>query len=78
MVKGRTFKKAAATEIKQELDLEIPEEKLINLTKLAIPEKKVKLGEITPRAMFLSAGGCDKYIQIVLHKITVLRAQLKK
>jgi ADP-sugar diphosphatase len=63
IVKGRTFKGIAAIEIKQELDLEIPEEKLINLTKLAIPEKKVKeLGEITLRAMFPSAGGYNKYI----------------
>jgi hypothetical protein len=78
MVEGGTFKGAAATEMKQELDLEIPEEKLINLTELAIPEKKVELGEITPRAMFPSAGGCDEYIQIVLHEMAVPRAQLKE
>jgi ADP-sugar diphosphatase len=79
MVEGGTFKGTAATEMKQELDLEIPEEKLINLTKLAIPEKKVEeLGEITPRAIFPSAGGCNEYIQIVLHEIAVPRAQLKE
>ncbi len=79
MVEGGTFKGTAATEMKQELDLEIPEEKLINLTELAIPEKKVEeLGEITPRAMFPSAGGCDEYIQIVLHEMAVPRAQLKE
>jgi hypothetical protein len=56
------------------LDLEILEEKLINLIELAILEKKVELEEITLRAMFLSTGGCNKYIQIVLHKMAVLRA----
>jgi hypothetical protein len=33
------------------------------LIELAILEKKVEeLEEITPRVMFLSAGGCNKYI----------------
>ena len=59
----RTFRGIAAIEIKQELGLEIPEEQLINLTELAILEKKIEeLRETTPRAMFPSAGGCDKYI----------------
>jgi hypothetical protein len=62
IVKSKTFKETAATEIKQELELKIPKEKLINLTELAIPEKKVELGKITLRTMFLSAEGCDKYI----------------
>jgi ADP-sugar diphosphatase len=76
MVDGGTFKGMAAAEIKNELDLEISEDnRLINLIKLAIPEKKVdKLGELTPRAIFLSARGCDEYIQIFLHKIKVPRA----
>jgi hypothetical protein len=62
IVKSRTFKGAAATKIKQELDLEISEEKLINLTKLTISKKKVELRKITPKAMFLSARGYNKYI----------------
>jgi hypothetical protein len=79
MVDGETFRGMAATEMKDELDLEILEDRLINLTKLAIPEKNVnKPGETTPRAMFPSAGGCDEYIQIFLYEITVPKAQLKK
>jgi 8-oxo-dGTP pyrophosphatase MutT (NUDIX family) len=79
MVEDGTFRGTAAIEIKQELGLEIPEEQLINLTELAIPEKKMEeLGEATPRAMFPSAGGCDEYIQIFLHEVKVPRAQLKK
>jgi ADP-sugar diphosphatase len=75
MVDSRTFKGIAALKMKDELDLEVPKDKLINLIELAIPEKKVeKPGETTPRAMFLSAGGCDKCIQIFLYKVTVPRA----
>jgi hypothetical protein len=40
MVKDRTFKGTVTIEIKQELSLEILEERLINLIELAIPEKK--------------------------------------
>ena len=44
-----------------------------------IVQKEIeKPGEITPRAMFLSAGGCDEYIQIFLYEITVPRAQLEE
>ena len=79
MIDGETFRGMAAAEIKDELDLEIPEDRLINLTKLVIPEKNVnKPGETIPRAMFLSAGGYNEYIQIFLYKIIVLRTQLKK
>jgi hypothetical protein len=79
MVNSETFRGMAAAKIKDELDLEIPEDKLINLTELAIPEKNVnKPGEATPKAMFPSAGGCDEYIQIFLYEMTVLRAQLKE
>ena len=70
-----TFRVMAAVKIKEELDLEIPKDRLINLTKLAILEKNVdKLGEIIPRAMFLCAGGYNKFIKIFLYKMTVLRA----
>ena len=79
IVDSRTFRGIAAAEIKDKLDLEILEDRLINLTELAIPEKEVeKPRETTPRAMFLSTGGCDEYIQIFLYVMTVLRAQLKE
>jgi ADP-sugar diphosphatase len=79
VVDGGIFGGMAVAEMKDELDLEIPEERLINSTELAIPEKKVdKPGETTPRAMFPSARGCDEYIQIFLHEVTVPRAQLEE
>ncbi len=44
------FRGMAAVEIKNKLDLEISEDTLINLIKLAIPEEKVeKPGETIPR-----------------------------
>jgi len=46
------FRGIVVVEIKDELDLEISEDRLINLTKLVIPERIVeKLGEITPRVI---------------------------
>jgi ADP-sugar diphosphatase len=64
MVDSRTFKGIAALKMKDELDLEVPKDKLINLIELAIPEKKVeKPGETT---------------QIFLYKVTVPRAQLEE
>ncbi|KAL2064218.1 hypothetical protein VTL71DRAFT_4712 [Oculimacula yallundae] len=75
MVDGGTFSGAAAKEIKEELGLEIPEDELVNLSELAIPEGK-EGEEICPRAMFPSAGGCDEYIPIFLHERRVPREQL--
>jgi hypothetical protein len=55
----------AAVEMKDGLNLEIPEDRLINLIELARPEKKVdKSGEDNSKAMFPSGGGCDEYIDI--------------
>jgi hypothetical protein len=64
IVNNRTFKGIAAAKIKDKLSLEIlKDNRLINLIKLAILEKKVDiLGEITLNAIFLSAGGYNKYI----------------
>jgi hypothetical protein len=79
MVDNGTFRGIVMAKMKDELDLEILEDKLINLTKLAILEKEVeKPREITPRAMFLSIRGYNEYIQIFLHKMIVPRAQLEE
>jgi len=75
MVDGGTFKGSAASEIKQELKLDIPENELTDLTQLAIPEGR---GEENPRAIWPSAGGCDEYIPIFLHEKKIPRAQLKE
>jgi ADP-sugar diphosphatase len=80
MVDDGTFKGSAAKEIKEEIGLEIPEEGLINLTELAIPETAGTEGEEErlPRGMFPSVGGCDEYIPIFLHEKRVPRGQLKE
>lgn len=74
MVDEGSFAGTAAKEIKEEIGLEIPEEELVNLSELAIPEKEGE--EICPRAVFPSAGGCDEYIPIFLHEKRVPRVQL--
>jgi 8-oxo-dGTP pyrophosphatase MutT (NUDIX family) len=78
MVDRGTFAGTAAREIKEELGLVIPEEKLVNLTELAIPERGKGERDTFPKAMFPSAGGCDEYIPIFLYEETVPRSQLKE
>jgi len=78
-VDAGTFKGSAASEIKEELGLDIPEEELVNLSELAIPEEEGRgEGEVNPRAIWPSAGGCDEYIPIFLHEKRVPREQLRE
>jgi ADP-sugar diphosphatase len=77
MVDKGTFKGAAAREIEEELGMTIPEDELVNMTELAIPDEKVGRGEEVPKGMFPSAGGCDEFIPIFLHEKRVKREQLK-
>ena len=77
MVDNGTFKGAAASEIEEELGLQIPEDELVNMSELALLETKE--GEDDwPRGMFPSAGGCDEFIPIFLHEKRVPRKQLKE
>jgi ADP-sugar diphosphatase len=63
--------------INSDLDLEIPESELINLSELAIrPSPNELTYETLPRAMFPSSGGCDEHITIFLHQKRVPRSQL--
>lgn len=77
MVDGGSFVGTAAREIQEEIGLEIPEDELVNLSELTIPESP-KGEEQSPRAMFPSAGGCDEYLPIFLHEKRVPREQLKE
>lgn len=77
MVDDGTFAGSAASEIKEELGMDIKEDELINLTELVIPENAPG-GEETPRAMFPSAGGCDEYIPLFLCEKRIPREQLKE
>ena len=77
MVDRGSFAATAAKEIQEEIGLEIPEDELINLSELAIPACP-EGEEQSPRAIFLSCGGCDEYIPIFLHEKRILREQLKE
>ncbi|KAK2624716.1 hypothetical protein QTJ16_005909 [Diplocarpon rosae] len=77
MVDNGSFAGAAAKEIQEEIGLTIPEHELINLSELTIPENATG-EELSPRATFPSAGGCDEYIPIFLHEKRVPREQLKE
>lgn len=78
MVDNGTFKGAAAKEIEEELGLKISENELVNMSELALPERKEEQEESSPRGMFPSAGGCDEFIPIFLHEKRVPRATLKE
>ncbi|CAD6444194.1 a9833e1b-a88e-4f25-97ba-0f2ea5f0fe2c [Sclerotinia trifoliorum] len=78
MVDDGTFKGAAAKEIEEELGWTIPADQLTNLSELVIGDEANKEGEVLPRAMFPSAGGCDECIQIFLHEKKISREELKK
>ncbi|PQE05653.1 NUDIX domain-containing protein [Rutstroemia sp. NJR-2017a BBW] len=78
MVDDGTFKGAAAREIQEELGWTIPEDQLTNLSEAAIDDKANEEGEVLPRAMFPSAGGCDEYIQIFLHEKKISRKELEE
>ncbi|KAM3084627.1 hypothetical protein ACMFMG_001268 [Clarireedia jacksonii] len=78
MVDNGTFKGAAAREIEEELGWTIPEDQLTNLSEIAIDDKANEEGEVLPRAMFPSAGGCDEYIQIFLHEKRISRKELEE
>jgi ADP-sugar diphosphatase len=77
MVDDGTFAGSAASEIKEELGMEIREDELVNMTELAISETSGD-GEEMPRAMFPSAGGCDEYIPLFLCEKRIQREQLKE
>lgn len=81
---AKVFAGAAAREIKEELDMEIPASELISLTDLASSEIiKGREGEdeereTLPFAMYPSAGGCDEYIPILMHERRVPRKTLEE
>lgn len=78
MVDDGTFKGAAAKEIEEELGWRIPADALKNLSELAIGDEANKEGEVLPRAMFPSAGGCDEFVQIFMHEKKVSREELRE
>jgi ADP-sugar diphosphatase len=81
---AKAFAGAAAREIKEELDMDIPASELTSLTDLASreiikgQEGKDEEQESLPFAMYPSAGGCDEYIPILMHERRVPRSTLKE
>lgn len=76
MVDQGSFKGAAAKEIEEELGMTIPEDELINLTELAMPESREAEKEKVQSAVYPSAGGCDEYIPLFMHVRRVPRKTL--
>ncbi|KAI9812744.1 MAG: hypothetical protein M1827_004500 [Pycnora praestabilis] len=72
-----TFSGAAAKEIQEETGLEIPQDQLTDITKLALPSTEDATGEKLQQATYPSPGGCDEFIPIFLHQKRVPRNQLK-
>ncbi|KAF2469747.1 uncharacterized protein BDR25DRAFT_304203 [Lindgomyces ingoldianus] len=71
----RTFKGAAAKEIKEEVGLELREDELIDMTKLAMQGHKAP--ETLESAMYPSPGGCDEYIAIFLWEKEMDRVEIE-
>ncbi|KAI0376212.1 hypothetical protein F5Y04DRAFT_266905 [Hypomontagnella monticulosa] len=76
---GGSFAGTAAQEIREELDLEIPESELRCLSDMvAESETRGEHSEDLPAAMYPSAGGCDEHIPIYMHERRVPRETLKE
>jgi hypothetical protein len=74
--KTKTFAGTAANEIKEELDMEIHEDRLMCLNDLVEMPDKGKEG--LPSAIYPSVGGCDEYIKIFMTEEVVSREKLKE
>ncbi|KAI9696419.1 MAG: hypothetical protein M1836_005697 [Candelina mexicana] len=73
-----TFAGAAAKEIKEEIGLEIPQDQLTDMTKLALPSTEGTTGEKLQQGTYPSPGGCDEFVPIFLHQRRVPREQLNE
>ncbi|QDS75915.1 hypothetical protein FKW77_002791 [Venturia effusa] len=69
------FAGVAAKEIKEEVGLEIKEDELIDMTKLAVQSHEVM--ENLANAMYPSPGGCDECIAIFLWEKEMDRLQIE-
>jgi ADP-sugar diphosphatase len=73
-----TFSGAAAKEIQEECGIEIPEDKLIDLTSLALNHLAETDNERLEEAVYPSPGGSDEFIKIFAHIHRVKRDTLKE
>lgn len=77
--KEKNFGGAAAREIEEETGLKLPESELINMTELALADSgdEDEHSESLARAMYLSPGGCDEYISLLLWEKEMDRVHLE-
>lgn len=73
-----TFSGAAAKELKEEVDIEILENELTDMTSLALSESRHQTGESLQAGIYPSPGGSDEFIPIFLCQIRVDRESLKQ
>ncbi|ORX94290.1 NUDIX family hydrolase [Clohesyomyces aquaticus] len=87
MLDDGTFSGKAAQEISEETGLEVPEDQLLDMTKLALEGTTTSpsttqgwdgkdLRENLQNAMYPSPGGCDEFIPLFLYQKRVPRSQL--
>ncbi|PWW79065.1 hypothetical protein C7212DRAFT_350277 [Tuber magnatum] len=72
-----TFAGAAASEIEEECGIKIPEDKLIDLTSLALKGFTSTEGERLGKAVYPSPGGSDEFIKIFAHVYKIPQGTLK-
>lgn len=73
-----TFSGGAAKEISEETGLEISEDELIDMTKLALPSSSSDEEEQLQQGVYPSPGGCDEFVPIFLWQKRVPRNTLKE
>ncbi len=73
-----TFVGGAAKEIEEETGLKVPEDQLIDMTKLALPDSETSSGESLQKATYPSPGGSDEFLPIFLHQRRVPRRTLQE
>lgn len=92
MIDDGTFIGKAAQEIKEEVGIDIPENELHDMTKLALsnastatlwrkpgsdPDPKDGIEERLQNAIYPSPGACDEYIPLFLHQNRMPRSDLE-
>lgn len=75
--KHKNFAGAAATEIKEETGLEIPQKELIDMTELALENTQAPERKQLQSAMYPSPGGSDEFIPLFLWEKELDRQEIE-
>jgi len=73
-----SFTGAAAKELKEETGLEVPNDKLIDMTKLSLTDTEKETGEKLEMGFYPSGGGSDEFVPVMLHQRRVRRDTLQE